>query len=143
MMGAAVAMLLGPSIVSALLTFCIRPYRAWMGVANAALSVGALGASVWLTARVLDGEVPAWGPGEIVRVDALSALLAVCVTLVAALAAWLGPGRGSDEGLDAARVRRFRIFANLFAFTMLAAVTTNNVAVMWVAVEATTITSAI
>ena len=92
---------------------------------------------------MLAGEVPTWGPGEILRVDALSALLALCVTFVAALAAWLGPGLGADEGLDGARVRRFRIFANLFAFTMLAAVTTNNVAVMWVAIEATTITSAV
>jgi hydrogenase-4 component F len=142
-MGALFATLLGPSLLSAVLALFIRPYRVWVGAANAALSLVSLGAAFALAGRVLAGEVPAWGSGEILRADALSALLALCVTFVAALAAWLGPGLGSDEGLDGTRVRRFRIFANLFAFTMLAAVTTNNVAVMWVAIEATTITSAV
>ena len=142
-MGGLFAMLLGPSVLSALLALLVRPYRVAVGAANGALSLVSLAAAFALAGRVLAGEVPTWGPGEIVRADALSALLAVCVTFVAALAAWLGPGLGSDEGLDGARVRRFRIFANLFAFTMLAAVTTNNVAVMWVAIEATTITSAV
>ena len=135
--------LLGPPALSALLALCVRPYRPWIGAVNGVLSVGALGASVWLAGLVLGGDVPTWGPGEILRVDALSALLAFCVALVTTLAAWLGPGLGSDEGLDRVRVRRFRIFANLFSLTMLVAVTTNNVAVMWVAVEATTITSAV
>ncbi len=142
-MGVLFAALLGPPILSALLALCVRPYRLWVGAAGAALSLCSLVAAFALAGRVLGGDVPTWGPGEIVRADALSALLALCVAFVAALAAWLGPGLGSDEGLDGARVRRFRIFANLFAFTMLAAVTTNNVAVMWVAVEATTITSAV
>src|SRR5207245_6220441 len=35
-----------------------------------------------------------------------------------------------------------RVFINLFAATMLTAVTVQNVALMWVAIEATTITSA-
>jgi hydrogenase-4 component F len=142
-MGGVFVFLLGPSLLSALLAVVVRPYRAWVGAANAAFALVSLGAAFALAGRVLAGEVPTWGPGEILRVDALSALLALCVAFVAALAAWLGPGLGSDEGLDAVRVRRFRIFANLFAFTMLAAVTTDNVAVMWVAIEATTITSAV
>lgn len=142
-MGGLFAMLLGPPVLSALLAVLVRPYRVAVGAANAALSLVSLAAAFALAGRVLAGEVPTWGPGEIVRADALSALLALCVTFVASLAARLGPGLGSDEGLDGARVRRFRIFANLFAFTMLAAVTTNNVAVMWVAIEATTITSAV
>jgi hydrogenase-4 component F len=77
------------------------------------------------------------------RADALSALLVFCVSLVSALAAWLGPGLGADDEYDGAQARRFRIFANLFATTMLVAVTTNNVGFMWIAIEATTITSAI
>ena len=42
-----------------------------------------------------------------------------------------------------AQARRFSIFMNAFALTMLLAVTTNNVGFMWVAIEATTITSAL
>src|SRR5205085_7192369 len=41
------------------------------------------------------------------------------------------------------QARRFRIFANLFVFTMLVGVTSNNVALMWVAIEGTTIASAV
>jgi hydrogenase-4 component F len=142
-MGALFVGLLGPSLISALLATVVRPYRVWVGGVNAVLSLGAVAAALSLAGRVVAGQVPTWGPGDLLRADALSALLALCIAFVAALAAALGPGLGGDEGLEHDRVRRFRIFANLFAFTMLAAVTTNNVAIMWVAVEATTITSAV
>ena len=89
---------------------------------------------------MLAGKVVVAGWQDLLRVDALSALLATCVSVVAALAAWLGPGLG--RGGRPPSARRFQIFANLFAFTMLFAVTTNNVRLMWVAIEATTITSA-
>jgi hydrogenase-4 component F len=62
------------------------------------------------------------------------------VTIVTALAAWLDPGL--EGGSEPRRARRYHIFVNLFAFTMLCAVTTNNVGLMWVAIEATTIASA-
>ncbi len=74
-------------------------------------------------------------------VDALSALLALCVAGVSALAA-LARAWGADD-VRAGDAGRFHLFASLFAFTMLVAVTTDNVAVMWVAIEATTITSAV
>src|SRR6266436_586316 len=73
----------------------------------------------------------------------LTYLALVGAPLAAALASWLGPGIGRDEHYTPAQARRFRIFSGLFAFTMLIAVTANNVAIMWVAVEATTIASAL
>lgn len=135
-------LLLAPSLVSALLALVVRPYHRAVAWANGALVLVALLGALRLCAAVLRGEVPVAGPGDLLRADALSALLALCVTGVAALAAWLGPGV-KDDGYDAAQARRFRILANLFAFTMLVAVTTDNVGVMWVAIEATTITSAL
>jgi hydrogenase-4 component F len=135
--------LLGSPVLAALLAALARPYRAWAGAAGALLSLLSLVAALRLAGRVLAGATPTWGPGEMMRVDALSALLAVCVSFVAALAAWLGPGLGRDAHYGPGQARRFRIFSSLFAFTMLAAVTANNVAVMWVAIEATTITSAL
>jgi hydrogenase-4 component F len=135
--------LLAPPLVAALVAAIIRPYRAWVGAAGALLSLLSLAAALRLAARVLGGAAPVWGPSEMMRMDALSALLALCVAFVAALAAWLGPGLGRDDHYGPAQARRFRIFSSLFAFTMLAAVTANNVAVMWVAIEATTITSAL
>jgi hydrogenase-4 component F len=136
------ACLLGPALASALLALVVRPYRAVVGMANAVLSLVAVGAALGLWGEVLHGRVPVAGPDDLLRADALSTLLAFCVSVVGALAAWLGPGLG-DDGWDRAQARRFRIFANLFTATMLFAVTTDNVGFMWVAIEATTITSAL
>src|SRR5229473_5780380 len=136
-------LLVGAPLVAALVAALVRPYLRGVGAAGALLSTLSLAAALRLAGQVLAGATPTWGPSEMMRVDALSALLAVCVTFVAALAAWLGPGLGRDEHYTPAQARRFRIFSSLFAFTMLIAVTANNVAIMWVAVEATTIASAL
>jgi hydrogenase-4 component F len=135
--------LVGAPLAAALAAALVRPYHRGVGVAGALLSTLSLAAALRLTGQVLAGAVPTWGPSDMMRVDALSALLAVCVAFVAALASWLGPGIGRDEHYTPAQARRFRIFSGLFSFTMLIAVTANNVAIMWVAVEATTIASAL
>ena len=135
-------MLLGPPLLGALLAAAVRPYRRFVGWTSAVLSLSSIGAAVTLWRHVLAGDVVTSGPGEFLRADALSTLLALCVSAVGALAAWLGPGLASGEDYDAAQTRRFRIFGNLFTFTMLFAVTSNNVGFMWIAIEATTITSA-
>ena len=132
--------LLGPPLLAALLALVTVPFRQTVGWVNAALSLVSLGAAVALGHQVLaDGAVVA-GWQDVLRADALSALLAACVSVVTVLAAWLGPGL--DRSDEPRRARRFQIFANLFAFTMLSAVTTNNVGLMWVAIEATTLASA-
>ena len=135
------ALLLGPPLLAALLATMVRPYRRIVGGVNALLSLGSLGASLALWSELLAGRVGTSGPGEFLRADALSTLLAICVSVVGALAAWLGLSR--DDSYNGAQVRRFRIFVNLFTFTMLFAVTSNNVGFMWIAIEATTITSAL
>ena len=133
-------LLLGPPLLAAALALVAVPFRPAVAWVNAVLSLVSLGAAFALGYQVVGGEALVAGWQDILRADALSALLAVCVTIVTALAAWLGPGlEGGDEPR---RARRYQIFVNLFAFTMLCAVTTNNVGLMWVAIEATTIASA-
>jgi hydrogenase-4 component F len=134
------AFLLGPPLLAALLALAIVPYRPAVGWANAVLSLVSLGAAGALGARVLAAGAVVAGWQDLLRADALSALLAACIAVVSVLAGWLGPGLARDD--EPRRARRFQIFINLFAFTMLAAVTTNNIGLMWVAIEATTITSA-
>jgi hydrogenase-4 component F len=131
--------LLGSPLVAAGLALLVPPRSRVGSGLGRLLALVPLAAAGALAARVVAGTVPTGGPGELFRVDALSALLALCVAFVSALALGIGPGAGESPP----RARRFRIFASLFAFTMLVAVTTNNVALMWVAVEATTITSAV
>ena len=143
MTAAIFALLLGSPLAAALAAAVVRPYRRAVGWACAVLSLAPVGAAVALWAAVLAGAAPTSGPGELLRADALSALLALCVSGAGALAAWLGPGLGRDEEYDAAQARRFRVFGSLFTGTMLLAVTANNVGIMWVAIEATTITSAL
>jgi hydrogenase-4 component F len=139
-----IVLLLTPPLAATLLAILVRPYRGWVGRAGVGLAVVSFGASLVLCAQALQGEPTARAATDLWRVDSLSALLAVCITFVSVLASALGPGlQDDDPGADVQAVRRFRIFQNAFALTMMVAVTANNVAIMWVAIEATTIASAI
>jgi hydrogenase-4 component F len=137
--------LLAAPLLGTAVTALVRPYRravGWTGVACAAASCGA--------AAVLCADVVSRGPLDAARgaaglwrVDALSALLALAIAFVALLAAALAPGLDAGDRTDTAYVRRLRLYMGAFAFTMLIAVTVQNVALMWVAIEATTIASAL
>ncbi|HEY7556782.1 MAG TPA: proton-conducting transporter membrane subunit [Candidatus Binatia bacterium] len=137
------ALLLFPPLLSALLAYVVRPYRVAVGWAGAGLSLVSLGSALAFAASVLAGsEAPTFGPSEMLRADSLSALLMACIAGVAALALFFSPGLGRESPYDAAQLRHYHVFVNLFIFAMLLAVSANNVGIMWIAVEATTIFSA-
>ncbi len=135
------ALLLPPVATAAATLIAPRASRlaAWL---QAGGSVVSLSAAVILAARVLGTAAPLQA-GRFWRIDALSALLALLVGAVAALASWLGPGLAGAPAAPTAEVRTFRLWSSLFTTTMLVAVTTSNLGVMWVAIEATTVTSAL
>jgi hydrogenase-4 component F len=136
----ALGLLLVPPVLGAILALAVGPHRFRVGAVNAGLSLLSLGGALALWRELLAADAVTAGPSDVLRADALSALLATCVAGVSALALWSGPGlRRLDE---ARRARRFQLFTQLFSLTMLLAVTTNNVGVMWVAIEASTIVSA-
>ncbi|HLQ45446.1 MAG TPA: hypothetical protein VK137_11995, partial [Planctomycetaceae bacterium] len=138
-----VAVLLMPPLLASCLAILVRPYKrfvGWVSLIGASLSFAA---SIALCTTVVAGG-PLQDAGSATalwRVDALSALLALCIAFVALLASALAQRVGRPDREELARTRHFRIFTNAFVFTMLAAVTVQNVALMWVAIEATTITS--
>jgi hydrogenase-4 component F len=149
--------LIFPSLLAALLATLIRPYRAFIGWVGAWLSLISLGAAFALAAQVINGQTPTWGLKlewlnlvDALRADSLSALLMVCVAAVASLALFLSPGLGRQVGnphwgelaYGPAQLRRYHVFTNLFIAAMLLAVSANNVGVMWIAIEATTVFSA-
>jgi hydrogenase-4 component F len=137
-------LLLFPSLLSAALTAAVRPYRAVVGWLNALLSLVALGAAMLFAGiAARGGEAPTFGPGELLRADGLSGLLMVCVAAVASLTLFLSPGLSGETKYNASQLRRYQLFINLFIFSMLLAVAANNVAIMWIAIEATTIFSAL
>src|SRR5205823_385839 len=76
-------------------------YRPFVGWTSVGLSAVSFAASIWLCRQVLtNGLAPP--AGDVWRVDALSALLTVCITLVSLLASGFGPGLGADDTGDAA-----------------------------------------
>jgi hydrogenase-4 component F len=137
-----------PPLLASILALAVRPYQRFVGWIGVACSAWSFTAALALCAKVVVGGpvVDALSETGLWRVDSLSALLALCIALVALLASTLAPGLrertpGDDE--DGAQTRRLRAYMSAFAFTMLMAVTVQNVALMWVAIEATTITSAL
>jgi hydrogenase-4 component F len=137
-------LLLLPSLIAALLAAVVRPYRSLVGWINGLLSLIAFGAAMGFAGRAAAGsEVPIFGPGDLLRADGLSVLLMVCVTAVATLTLFLSPGLGPETQYKASQLRRYQLFINLFIFSMLLAISANNVAIMWISIEATTIFSAL
>jgi len=138
-----IASLVGPWALGAALAAVVRPYRRWVGWITVGVGAGSAAAAAGLWVLALGGTPAEAGPSHLFRVDALSALVALCVTLVSAMSMALGPGLAADDGNDPRTSRTFRAYGSLFALAMLLAVTLNDVALMWVAIEATTITSAL
>ncbi len=144
-------LLLVPPLLAALQAFFVRPYRTAVGWISAVLSLAPLAAALTFAgAAAAGGEAPTWGFTlgsislvEVLRIDSLSALLLLCITVVAALTLFLSPGLGRPSRYTPAQLRRYQIFVNLFIGMMLLAVVANNVGVMWIAIEATTIFSAL
>ena len=99
---------------------------------------GALAVLVWR-----GGPVAALGWG--LAADALSAFMAAMVAGIALVAAVGVPSYVRAEQasgrLTAPKAAAFRPLFHLFVFTMLLAVTTDNLGLMWVAVEGTTLAS--
>ena len=143
-MSLTLSLLLVPPLLASCLAIVVRPYRRFVGWTSVACALLSFAASISLWAEVVTTG-PAHDPASTLtlwQVDALSALLALCIAFVALLASAFGPGLGQADDEDASQTRRLRVFMNAFALTMLTAVTIQNVALMWVAIEATTITSA-
>jgi hydrogenase-4 component F len=135
-------LLCGSPLAASLLAIVVQPYKRFVGWIGVGLAGVSFAASLALCGEMLSGRVRATAASDLWPVDALSTLFAVCIAFVSLLASALGPGLDRSDRDDSS-ARRFRIFQSAFALAMLLAVTTPNVALMWVAIEATTIVSAI
>jgi hydrogenase-4 component F len=133
-----VVLLLTP-IVAAVLIALVRP-RALLELIHALAALGGLTAGLIIAVRVRQGDIPV-AVGGLLRADGLSALMVVIITLLAAIAALYGVGymRAACGDTHLPRVRSFFALFQVFIFTMLLAVTTDNLGIMWVAIEGTTL----
>ena len=84
-----VALLLMPLIASALIML-VRP-RVWLEIIHALAALSGLAVGLIVAARVWRGDVPT-AVGGLLRVDGLSALMVVVITLLGAIAALYGLG---------------------------------------------------
>lgn len=142
MNAAILAVLLVPLAGSAILAGLGHTRRA--ADLNIALSAATFLAATWLTVRVLiDGPINAFG--DQFFVDSLNVFLVALTAFVAMTTSMFsGPYMRVEEArgkLTAARLRLYHSMYQLFVFTMLMVLLTNNLGVMWIATEAATLTT--
>jgi len=124
-----IALLLAPLLAAGLLVPARRGLA--RGVHAAALAATLAAAVAVAHGVVVDTTVVALD--GLLRADALSAWMVGLIALVATLAGL--------ETFSEPAGRRFHALFHLFVFTMLLAVTTDDLGLMWVAVEGTTLAS--
>lgn len=112
-------------------------------VSAAAVLAGALAVALPVFAE--GGEI--WALDPWFHVDALGALFVLIIGVIGFCIAVYSVGlvrQLVDEGAyGPAQVKEYFGFFSLFLFTMLLAATTNNIIIMWAAIEATTLASAL
>lgn len=128
-------LLLAPLVAAGLLARA--PARAARGLHAVALAV-MLGAAVTVVATV-EREGTFTALDGLLRVDSLGAWMVGLIALIAALAGAEAAAGGHGVGAEAPR--RFYSLFHLFVGTMLLAVSTDDLGLMWVAVEGTTLAS--
>lgn len=124
----------------------ILPRRSWVESANALGATVSLAAGLVLSMRVFGGG-PVSAFENLFYVDGLGALLTVVIVVLGFLAALYSIGYLRHDvahgKVRADQLGWYFLFYHVFIWTMLVAVTINNLGLLWVAIEGTTIVSAL
>ena len=129
-----------PLLVPAALALAsaFRRRDGWTRTADLAAAIAVLGTGLALLGTVADSG-PLTGARGLLRADGLTAWLVTTIGAVAVTALWGGLPRRADQGEPDGR---YTALVCLFLAAMSLAVLTDNLGILWVAVEATTITTA-
>jgi hydrogenase-4 component F len=119
-------------------------HRRYAAEVNVAFSLGTFAAAVRLVTRVIE-EGPFTALGEHFFIDSLNVFLVALTAFVSLTTSlfsrpYMRIERDHGRVLDAG-MRLYHAMYQLFGFTMLLVLTTNNLGVMWVAMEAATLTT--
>lgn len=110
-------------------------------------AVVVLAGSVLVALPVFTAGGEIWALDPWFHVDALGALFVLVIGLIGFCIAVYSVGlvrQLTDDGkYGSSQVKQYYAFYSLFLFTMLLAATTNNIIIMWAAIEATTLASAL
>jgi len=140
-----VAILFPPALAAILIGLLLR--GRWAAGATIASSLAVLAMAVRMAARVAAGASvdddlgPAWHAW--VSVDGLSALILLLVSFIATTASIYSVGYIDREHLSGRKLRVYYASYNLFVFSMLAIPLVAEPTLVWIAVELTTLTSAL
>lgn len=135
-----------PILAPALASVCAVAggWRRWTAVATCASALTILGCGVALGVRAGDRQHLALD--GLLRVDALSVTMLIVIGVVGTLATWASIGYLDAElargHTDARGARLYGILTPAFLAAMVVAVSANNIGVVWVAIEATTVVTA-
>jgi hydrogenase-4 component F len=117
-------------------------HRAHAGTVNAAVSLASLGAAALLTVRIIDNG-PMLAFNELFFVDSFNVFLVALTAFVGFTTALFSRPYMLIElhhgRINTRRLRLYHASFQLFMFTMLLALLTNNLGIMWVAMEAATL----
>jgi hydrogenase-4 component F len=122
----------------------VAGWRRIAGWANVAASVAILAAGVGLGVRVGPGRLIA--DDHLLRADALTAVMLIVTGAVGTLATWASidyiDSELADGSTTPAAARQYTVLISAFLAAMALAVLADNLGVIWVAVEATTVATA-
>ncbi len=137
-----ILMLAIPLVSGALLT--VAGERAWAPNLNILASLGTFLAAAGLTAEIV-ASGPRFAFGEQFFIDSLNVFFVALTAFVGLTTSiFSGPYMANEAAhgrLTKPRLRLYKSMYQLFMFTMLVALTTNNLGILWVAMEAATLTT--
>jgi hydrogenase-4 component F len=138
-----VALVLGVPLLGGIL-LAVAGHKRWAPELNALMSLATLAAAALLTVRVID-EGPMTAMGEQFFVDSFNVFLVALTAFVGFTTALFSRPymrvEQHDGRLNPARLRLYHSMYQLFTFTMLLCLLSNNVGILWVAMEGATLTT--
>lgn len=119
-----------------------RTWTAWSGVGTAA---GQLAAAIALGPQIVHGTART-AAGGLLRADALTGFMLIVISAVALIATWASVHHIATEQdigrMSSGDARRYGTLIHAFLAAVGAAVLADNLGLMWVALEATTVITA-
>jgi len=134
-------------ILAPLLAAALAAVLGWRPLTSSVTVLAAL--SVLVSSAILGfnlGPGPRFGIGNLLRADALSVSMLVVIGTVGTLATWASIGyidaELADRHTDQSGANLYGVLVPIFLSAMALAVLANNIGVIWVAIEATTVATA-
>ncbi len=140
-------LLLVVPLATSLLFWTVRESKKTINIINAAGTAILFAVSLFNLKTVLEqGKITSDFLGGIFYIDSLSGLILFATTLVSLLISIYSIGYMNEEYkrnlLNLARLKLYYCLLHLFIFTMILTTITQNIGVMWISIEATTLASA-